>query len=90
MKEGSLEYELSDYVAFIDTIDKLGDDGWEAVDSSSHFGFVQYILKRPKKEVITFGEKHSTLQLSPELAHELDERVNELREKILESYSKSE
>ena len=89
LKDVSEEYEIDNEATFLNTIVKLGEDGWEAVGSTSHLGFVQYIFKRPKQELMQVKEKASTLEISPALSHELEERLNELREKILEGHTKS-
>jgi nitroreductase len=82
------EYEIDNEPAFFNTFVKLGEDGWEAVDSTSHFGFIQYIFKRPKQEMMRTIEETSALEISPALAHELKERVKELQDKILEGHTK--
>lgn len=90
MKDVSEEYEIGSEPAFFDIVAKLGEDGWEAVDSISQFGFMQYIFKRPKRELSQTKENPDTHEISPELSRELKERGDELREKILEGYTKDE
>ncbi len=87
MKDCSEEYELDGNVEFFDTIVRLGEDGWDAVDSNSHFGIIQYIFKRPNQEVIQAKEPQSAREIPPEILREITERENDLREKILDSYA---
>jgi hypothetical protein len=87
MKDCSEEYELDGNVEFFDIIVRLGEDGWDAVDSNSHFGITQYIFKRPNQDVIQVKEPQSAREIPPELLREITERENDLREKILDSYA---
>lgn len=87
-KDGSDEYELGGDVEIFDTIERLGQDGWEVVDSSSHLGIIQYIFKRPEQELKQANENLNSLELPPELLHEIIELENELRRKIIESYAR--
>jgi hypothetical protein len=89
MKDCSEEYELSGDVEFFDTIERLGQEGWDVVDSSSHPGFIQYIFKRPELELIQAKENLNSLELPPELLREVTERENELRSRIIESYTRA-
>ena len=89
-KDISEEYEIDSEAAIFDTFAKLGEDGWDAVDSTSHFGIIQYIFKRPKQGTMQPKEKQSSREIPSALAHELKERVAELTEKILEGLPKDE
>jgi hypothetical protein len=88
MKAGKQEHEIGNGGDFYDTIEMLGEDGWNFVNATSHFGYIQYIFIRPKQEYLKTAEHLNSLELPPELSHEISEREKELREKILESYAK--
>ena len=89
MKDGSEESELGGDIEFFDTFVRLGEYGWDVVDSTSHFGFIQYIFKRPKQDLMQTNEHLSMLELPPELLREITERENELRRKIIDSYTRA-